>query len=539
MDKSSKNLKEITTMDITFYGAAREVTGSMHLIATENDRILLDCGMFQGRRKETEEKNRLLPFDPQHITSLVLSHAHIDHSGRIPLLTKNNFVGRIVCTRATQDACEYLLMDSAHIQESDANYLNYKTLRSILSQEKMSHGKQKNSKRELNDIKKILKKDGHQLNTEKINELIQEHHMDAVHPIYSTEDAKHALTFFEGHPYRSPTVVGKNSTCTFYEAGHILGSAISIIKVIENGHSRTICYTGDLGRFNKPIIKDPALNFEETDRDIDLMIMESTYGNRFHEPLQDLKPKLKKVLTDTVERGGTVIIPAFAYGRTQELLYMLHELYNNNEVRPVPIFVDSPLATNITRVFGEHPEVYDRETHETFLAKGKNPFFFEKVRFVGSVEESMALNRDQTPHIVIAASGMCEAGRVLHHLRHKIHNPRNTILIVGYMAQNTLGRRILEQGENYEKSGRNGSPPLLKFLNKEYPLKAHVVKLGGFSAHGDRNEMFRFLKESNLHIHKIAVVHGEEDQSLSFAEFLNNQGFSAIVPKPGDTVHIE
>jgi metallo-beta-lactamase family protein len=531
--------KEITTMEITFYGAAREVTGSMHLIATENDRILLDCGMFQGRRKETEEKNRLLPFDPQHITNLILSHAHIDHSGRIPLLTKNNFVGRILCTRATQDACEYLLMDSAHIQESDANYLNYKTLRSILSQKKMSHGKQKNSKRELNDIKKILKKDGHQLNTEKINELIQEHHIDAIHPIYSTEDAKHALTFFEGHPYRSPTVVGKNSTCTFYEAGHILGSAISIIKVIENGHSRTICYTGDIGRFNKPIIKDPALNFEETDRDIDLMIMESTYGNRFHEPLQDLKPKLKKVLTDTVERGGTVIIPAFAYGRTQELLYMLHELYNENEVRPVPIFVDSPLATNITRVFGEHPEVYDRETHETFLAKGKNPFFFEKVRFVGSVEESMALNRDQTPHIVIAASGMCEAGRVLHHLRHKIHNPRNTILIVGYMAQNTLGRRILEQGENYEKSGRNGSPPLLKFLNKEYPLKAHVVKLGGFSAHGDRNEMFRFLKESNLHIHKIAVVHGEEDQSLSFAEFLNDQGFSAIVPKPGDTVHIE
>jgi len=539
MDKSSDKLEEITTMDITFYGAAREVTGSMHLIATENDRILLDCGMFQGRRKETEEKNRRLPFDPQHITSLVLSHAHIDHSGRIPLLTKNNFVGRIVCTRATQDACEYLLMDSAHIQESDANYLNYKTLRSVLSQKKMSHGKKRSSKKELNDIKKILKKDGHQLDIEKINELIQKHHMDAVRPIYSIEDAKHSLSFFEGQPYRSPTVIGKDSNCIFYEAGHILGSAISIIKVIENGGSRTICYTGDIGRFDKPIIKDPALHFQEADRNIDLMIMESTYGNRFHEPLQDLRPRLKKVLTDTVEREGTVIIPAFAYGRTQEILYILHELYNDNEVQPVPIFVDSPLATKITRVFGEHPEIYDRETHETFLAKGQNPFFFDKIHFVGSVEESMALNRSQKPHIVIAASGMCEAGRVLHHLRHKIHNPRNTILIVGYMAQNTLGRRILEQGTKYEKSGRNGSPPLLKFLNKEYPLKAHVVKLGGFSAHGDRNEMFRFLKESNLHINKIAVVHGEEDQSLSFAEFLNNQGFSAIVPKPGDTVHIE
>ncbi len=526
-------------MDITFYGAAREVTGSMHLITTEHDRILLDCGLFQGRRKETEEKNRQLPLDPQTITSLVLSHAHIDHSGRIPLLTKNNFVGRIICTRATQDACEYLLMDSAHIQESDANYLNYKTMRSLLSQKKMSHGGKRNSKRELNDLKKILKKGRHQLDMEKINELIQKHHIDAVRPIYSTEDAKQALNFFEGHPYRSPTVIGKDSSCTLYEAGHILGSAISIIKVIENGGQRTICYTGDIGRFDKPIIKDPALHFEEADRDIDLMIMESTYGNRIHEPLQDLKPRLKKVLTDTVERGGTVIIPAFAYGRTQELLYVLHELYDDNEVQPVPIFVDSPLATNITRVFGEHPEVYDRETHETFLAKGQNPFFFDKIHFVGSVEESMALNRDQKPHIVIAASGMCEAGRVLHHLRHKIHNPRNTILIVGYMAQNTLGRRIFEQGTKYEKSGRNGPPPLLKFLNKEYPLKAHVVKLGGFSAHGDRNEMFRFLKESNLRVNKIAVVHGEEDQSLSFAKFLNNQGFSAIVPKPGDTVHIK
>jgi len=397
-------------MDITFYGAAREVTGSMHLITTENDRILLDCGMFQGRRKETEEKNRRLPFDPQNITSLVLSHAHIDHSGRIPLLTKNNFVGRIVCTSATQDACEYLLMDSAHIQESDANYLNYKTLRSVLSQKKMSHSGKRNSKRELNDIKKILKKDGHQLDMEKINELIQKHHMDAVHPIYSIEDANHALTFFEGHPYRNPTVIGKDSSCTFYEAGHILGSAISIIKVIENGRSRTICYTGDIGRFDKPIIKDPALHFQEADRNIDLMIMESTYGNRFHEPLQDLKPRLKKVLTDTVERGGTVIIPAFAYGRTQELLYVLHELYNDNEVQPVPIFVDSPLATNITRVFGGHLEVYDRETHETFLAKGKNPFFFDKVHFVGSVEESMALNRDQKPRLKKVLTDTFERG---------------------------------------------------------------------------------------------------------------------------------
>ncbi len=526
-------------MHVTFYGAVREVTGSMHLVTSENDRILLDCGMFQGRRKETAEKNRLLPFDPQDISSLVLSHAHIDHSGRIPLLTKNSFRGRIFCTRATTDASEYLLKDSAHIQESDANYLNYKTVRSFLSQKQMHQKGKTVSKSNLNKIKKQLKKDGHQLDTKKISELIQKHNLDEVRPIYTTEDAEHALNFFEGYPYRHTEAIGKDAACRFYEAGHILGSAISMINLRENGRSYNVCYTGDIGRFNKPIIKDPALFFENTDRNVDLMIMESTYGNRFHEPLQDLKPQLKEILTDTFQRGGTVIIPAFAYGRTQELLYVLHELYNEGEVQRVPVFVDSPLATNITKVFGEHPEVYDRETHETFLEKGKNPFSFDQVHFVGSVEESMALNREEKPHIVIAASGMCEAGRVLHHLRHKIHNPRHTILIVGYMAQNTLGRRILEQGLEYDNSGRTDAPPILKFLNKSYPLKARVVQLSGFSAHGDRNEMLRFLKESNLRIKKIAVVHGEEDQSLAFGQYLEKEGFSVIVPKPGETIDIK
>ncbi len=526
-------------MQVTFYGAVREVTGSMHLVTSENDRILLDCGMFQGRRKETAEKNKHLPFDPKNITSLVLSHAHIDHSGRIPLLTKNSFMGRIVCTRPTTDASEYLLRDSAHIQESDANYLNYKTVRTFLSQKDMHHGGKKGTKSDFNKIKKRLKKDGHQLDTKKISALIQKHDLDEVRPLYTIEDAENALYFFEGYPYRHTAAIGKDATCTFYEAGHILGSAISMIKVRENGRPYTVCYTGDIGRFNKPIIKDPALYFEDIDRNVDLMIMESTYGNRLHEPLQDLKPQLKEILTDTFQRGGTVIIPAFAYGRTQELLYVLHELYNEGEVHRVPVFVDSPLATNITKVFGDHPEVYDRETHETFLEKGKNPFSFDQIHFVGSVEESMALNREQKPHIVIAASGMCEAGRVLHHLRHKIHNPRHTILIVGYMAQNTLGRRILEQGREYENSGRKGAPPLLKFLNKSYPLKARVVKLNGFSAHGDRNEMLRFLKESNLRIKKIAVVHGEEDQSLAFANQLKKEGFSVIVPKPKETIDIK
>ncbi|MBT8368142.1 MAG: MBL fold metallo-hydrolase, partial [Deltaproteobacteria bacterium] len=335
-----------------------------------------------------------------------------------------------------------------------------------------------------------------------------------------------------------PVSIGRDMTCTLYDAGHILGSALTVIGARENGRNFTICYTGDLGRFDKPIIKDPTLVFEEEDREVDLLIMESTYGDRLHEPVVDLKPQLKQVLEVTYDRGGTILIPSFAFGRTQELLYVLHELYNENEVPRFPVYVDSPLATKLTRVFAEHPEVYDQETHETFLQDRQNPFQFDQIHFVGSVEESMALNRDQTPHIVVAASGMCEAGRILHHLRHKIHDPKNTILIVGYMAQHTLGRRILDQGLAYQESGRKGKPPLLKFMNKEYPLRAQVVRLGGFSAHADKNELGRFLKESNLNVKKIALVHGEEDQTLAFADSLKDNGFEVVVPRIGETVQI-
>ena len=525
-------------MHVTFYGAAREVTGSMHLLTTENDRILLDCGLFQGRRRESAEKNRILPFDPRIVTNLVLSHAHIDHSGRIPLLTKREFTGRVVCTRATAGVCEYLLPDSAHIQESDAAYLNYKTVRSALAEMKKSSRAKKISKRGLNNIKKLLKQNRHALNTETINELIDQYHLEGVRPLYSSEDAQQALTYFDSYPYRHPITIGKDTTCTLYDAGHILGSAITIIKARENGRTFTIGYTGDIGRFDKPIIENPTLDFGEEDRQVDMLIMESTYGDRLHEPVQDLKLRLKQVLVDTHDRGGTVLIPSFAFGRTQELLYLMHELRNEDQVPRVPVFVDTPLGVNLTRVFGEHPEVYDKEAHQNFLEQGKNPFFFKGVHFVQSVEESIALNREHAPHIVIAASGMCEAGRILHHLRYKIHNPKTTILIVGYMAQNTLGRRILEQGRAYEESGRGGTPPILRFLNKEYPLKARVVSLGGFSAHGDKDEMCRFLKESNLNIKRIAVVHGEEKQSLAFAQHLKEKGYPVSVPRAGETLRI-
>ncbi len=524
-------------MYVTFFGAVREVTGSMHLLTTEKDRILLDCGMFQGRRKEAAEKNKVMPFDPSILTNMVLSHAHIDHSGRTPLLTRKDFTGRIFSTRATADACRYLLPDSAKIQESDAKYLNYKTVKRALAEMRSKNGQL--SKDEAKQIKSVLKeKNSHRINDKVINELIARFGLKKIEPLYSIKDADHTLTLFEGMPYRDEVSIGQDLTCKFYEAGHILGSAVSVVKYQGNGESKTICYTGDLGRFDKPIIRNPALDFEEEDREVDLLIMESTYGDRDHEPVVDLKPRLREVLNKTIKRGGSVLIPSFAFGRTQELLYFLHELYNEGSVPKVPVWVDSPLATNITQVFGEHPEVYDSETHETFLKSGKNPFSFSQVNFTRSVEDSINLTRETKPHIVISASGMCEAGRVLHHLRYKIHNPKNTVLVVGYMAENTLGRRILEQGSKFEKSGRTGEPPMMRFFGKEYPLRAQVKKIGGFSAHGDRNEMLRFLKESNLKIKKIAVVHGEENQSFAFKEFLEDNGFSAFVPKRGETLTV-
>jgi metallo-beta-lactamase family protein len=523
-------------MHITFYGGVREVTGSMHLLSVNSDRILLDCGMFQGRRRESEEKNRILPIDPGILTNVVLSHAHMDHSGRIPMLTRSRFGGRIICTRVTAAACEYMLLDGAHIQESDAQYLNYKTARSFLHKLQSSRKTGLLPHAKAAKIRKMLRTGGDRLDGEAIGRILSENRLEGVTPLYTIKDAEACLRYFDGYPYRFPVTIGENLTATFYDAGHILGSAITLIQAKKNGQSATICYTGDLGRFGKPILRDPTLIFEDGPVRVDLLIMESTYGNRFHDPVEDLHGKLRQVIRETVQRGGSLIIPSFAYGRTQELIYMLHELYNANAVPKIPIYIDSPLATRITRVFGEHAEVFDRETHEAFLEKGENPFAFGQIQYVSTVEESMALMRDETPHIVISASGMCESGRILHHLRHKIHNPKHTILIVGFMAEHTLGRRILELGTRRKATG--SAPPEVRILNKYYPLRARVVQLGGFSAHADRSEMLRFLKESNLDIRKIAVVHGEEAQTLAFMAFLKAEGFEATAPRLGETLQI-
>ncbi len=525
-------------MKITFHGAAREVTGSMHLLQTEKDNVLLDCGLFQGKRSEAAQKNRVAPFDPSILTNIVLSHAHIDHSGRIPLMVKENFNGRIVCTRATKDVCDYMLTDAAHIQESEAEYLNYKAVRNALHKKMHKDKGGKATDKEIKEATQLFKKNKTRLNAEQINKIAAELSLPLIEPLYTMLDASNSLACFEGVPYRTPVDIGKDMTVTFYEAGHILGSAISIIKYREKGVLKKICFTGDLGRFGKAIIRNPNLNFAPEDRDIDLMIIESTYGNREHGPVSDLSSKMGKVLSETLDRNGIVVIPSFAYGRSQEMLYSIHELYDRGDVRPVPVYLDSPLASKLTQVFSEHPEVYDGETHKTFLEKGENPFVFDKVHFVASVEESMQVMKDKTPHIVISASGMCEFGRILHHLRYKIHNSANTILIVGYMAKNTLGRRILEEGKKYEKSGRASEPPIMKILGKEYPLTAHVSKIDGFSAHADKQELMRFIRESNLNIKKAAVVHGEIEQSRPFSKALQKEGIDTIIPEMGETVSV-
>lgn len=527
-------------MQLTSYGAVREVTGSMHLLSTGTDRLLLDCGMFQGRRKESDIKNRALQIDPGIITNIILSHAHIDHSGRIPFYTRHDFKGRVVATRATVDACQYMLRDSAHIQESDAEYLNYKSVRSFLYDIERTSQKREITNHEISGIKRKLKNGPHRINPEAVNSWLKKYRLHSVEPLYTITDAENALNCFEGVPYQTPVTVGNDITCTFYDAGHILGSAFTFIKAKEKGRVYRVLYSGDIGRFDRPIIQDPFTAFPSRDRKIDLLIMESTYGNRDHDDIKDLKGKLIEIIREACERGGSIIIPSFAFGRTQELIYLLHELYDQKEVEPLPIYIDSPLAVNLTRVFGEHPEVYDQLTHDNFLSVGKNPFMFDQVHFVHSVEESMELLVNPKPNIVISASGMCESGRILHHLRYKIHNPKNTILFVGYMAQNTLGRRILEAGLAYEKEHRQGPAPLMKFMDKIYPLHAHVRELGGFSAHADRQEMLHFLKESQLEIKKIALVHGEEDQIMPFKSLLQQNGFpNVVVPGVGENIQIK
>jgi metallo-beta-lactamase family protein len=463
-------------MELQFFGAACEVTGSMHLLTVSGKRILLDCGLFQGRRMEAFEKNSRFPYDPASIDLLVLSHAHIDHSGNIPQLVKQGFSGPVFCTHATQDLVNIMLQDSAHIQQKDVEYVNKK-------QEKKG--------------------------------------LPAIQPLYTIEDARNCIPQFIGLGYNRPFPLTPEIMLTFRDAGHILGSAIVILDIEEQGRKRRLTFTGDLGRKNLPIIRDPV-QVDATD----ILITESTYGNRFHDPIEDMKPSVQKVVQETVARGGKIIVPSFSVGRTQELVYYLHELFNEGKLPEIPIYVDSPLSVNVTEIFRLHRECYDQETEDLFLGNDQDPFGFFRLKYIRQVEDSKKLNSSTEPCMIISASGMCEAGRILHHLKNNAMDARNTILVIGFMAENTLGRRIVEK------------QPVLKIFGDEIPLRAQVVVMNGFSAHADQNELMAFFNGIKKQPEEVFVVHGEPESANSLADLIRSRGPRVHVPERGDKFQV-
>ena len=459
-------------MELEFHGAAHAVTGSMHLIAVNGKRVLLDCGLHQGKRKEAFELNRKMPIDPKGIHSLVLSHAHIDHSGNIPRLVRDGFTGPIFATNATRDLCEYMLLDSAHIQEKDVEQVNVKR-----------------AKRGENPFE----------------------------PLYTIADAEKSLLQFEGYPYHTPFEAAPGVKVEFTDAGHILGSASVLLELTEGDRTLRLAFTGDVGRPHTPIIRDP-----EPIREADVLITESTYGDRLHEAEGDVVEELRAAIAAALARKGRVLIPAFSVGRTQTVVYHLHHLFNAGQLPPVPIFVDSPLSANVTDVFRRHPECYDEATAE-FLSKKEDPFGFGRLVYTRSAEESKALNDRPGPFITVAASGMCESGRVLHHLRHVAPRPENLILLVGYMAESTLGRRIQEGAKT------------IRVYGDEFPVKAEVKMISGLSGHADRDELLKFFSGLRAPPRRTFLVHGEEDQSQGLAKTLAARGWKdVLVPAPGD-----
>lgn len=444
-------------MKLTSYGAALEVTGSQHLLEVNGRKILLDCGLFQGHRKHAFEKNLNFTFDPSTVDAVLISHAHIDHTGNIPHLVKEGFRGLIFCTEATKNLCRPMLLDSAYIQEQDYKYFSKKKW-----------------------FDKTL----------------------PMEPVYDAEDVEHALEQFHDVPYNKKYKLYEDIFVTFHEAGHVLGSSMIALDILdkEDGQQKRLIYTGDMGRDRLPIINDPH-DFKKAD----YLITESTYGNRKHAPIEEGIPELARVINRTVQRGGKIIIPSFAFERTQELIYSIHLLIDRKEVPGnLPIFVDSPLATNLTDIFKQHIELYDEEIRENFRL-GHNPFDPTQLKHTNNVEDSKKLNFFIGPCVIISSSGMCEAGRIRHHLKNNIEDPKNTIAVVGYMAENTLGRKIVEGAEH------------IKIFNQMYKVNAEVVILESFSAHADKDDLDEFIKGISG-LKKIMLVHGEESQSSAFAE---------------------
>jgi len=453
-------------VSICAHGAAEEVTGSKHLLDLDGCQVLLECGMFQGRRAEARKRNLSLPFAVAAVKAVILSHAHFDHCGNLPSLVKAGFDGAIHCTPATRDLASLILLDSAHIQAKDAEYVNHRRKR----------GKDRSAVE--------------------------------VEPLYTEEDVVHTLEHFLTTGYGRSFSVADGIRASFLDAGHILGSALVVVE----GQGLRIGFTGDLGRPGLPILRDPQVL-----PPVDYLICESTYGNRLHDPLGQTMDELAEVIVSTAKKGGRVVIPAFAVERTQELIYFLHLLHDQERIPDIPIYVDSPMAVNATAIFRAHPECYDGEIRRAFADHAQNPFGFSRLNLVTDLAESKKLNQLRLPHVVISASGMCEAGRILHHLVRSVPDHRDTILIVGFMAQNTLGRRLADR----EKQ--------VKIFGETYPLRARVKILNAFSAHADYEEMLTYLRRlERKRLKGIFLVHGEPEAQANLKKVLEQDGFARV-----------